>query len=161
MQPHRNKLLTAALAISLVFACADASQARSKKAGTSGDLGLQLDADGTPIIMKGYRSAPRRSDAKSLDTKSSATDRTEPAQSGKQASRPVRARGSSTFIPPPVPSPTRSGGVTTGQAVQPYIPPPITTFGDRVNNAIQSYPLQRGIGNNPTDMQVYIRQNAN
>ena len=48
-----------------------------------------------------------------------------------------------------------SGRVTTGQAVQPYNPPPITTFGDRVNSAIQSYPLNKGLGNNPTDADVY------
>ena len=43
----------------------------------------------------------------------------------------------------------------------PYQPPPITTFSDRVNNAIQAYPLQKGIGNNPTDQQVFIRQRLN
>ena len=42
-----------------------------------------------------------------------------------------------------------------------YTPPPINSFGDRATGAIHSYPLQRGIGNNPTDMQMYIRQNAN
>ena len=44
---------------------------------------------------------------------------------------------------------------------QPYKPPPITTFSDRVNNAIQAYPLEKGIGNNPTDQQMFIRQRLN
>ncbi len=47
------------------------------------------------------------------------------------------------------------------QTVQPYKPPPIHTFGDRVTDAIHSYPLEKGIGNNPTDQQMYIRQRAN
>ena len=34
-------------------------------------------------------------------------------------------------------------------------------LGDRVTNAIHDYPLQEGIGNNPTDMQSFIRQRAN
>jgi hypothetical protein len=47
------------------------------------------------------------------------------------------------------------------QPVKPYKPPPIHTFGDRVRDAIHSYPLEKGIGNNPTDQQMYIRQRAN
>ena len=71
-------------------------------------------------------------------------------------------RCSRTYAPPPLTSSSFSGaGATTGQAVEPYDPPKITTFGDRVNDAIQSYPLQKGIGNDPTDMQMYIRQNSN
>jgi len=148
MQPQRNRLLTAALATLLIVALSDAVLARSKKSGTSSDMGLERDASGTPIIMKGYRSAPRQADA---------------PRSGQKITKSVRIpRGSSTSIPPPLTSSSFSGaGATTGQAVQPYNPPKITTFGDRVNNAIQSYPLQKGIGNNPTDMQMYIRQNSN
>ena len=151
MRAQRNKLLTAALAAALIVAHADGALARSKKSSGRGDLGIQTDANGVPIIMKGFRSDR-------VNTNRAGTER-----SSKQASRPVRIpRGSSAYIPPPVPSPYGSqGGVTTGQAVQPYNPPPITTFGDRVNNAIQSYPLNKGLGNNPTDQQMYIRQNSN
>jgi hypothetical protein len=151
MQPRHTMLLTAALAAALIFAHADGALARAKKSSPGDDLGIQTDAYGVPIIMKGYRSDR-------VNTSRAGTER-----SGKQASRPVRIpRGSSTYIPPPVPSPYGSTvGVTTGQAVQPYNPPPITTFGDRVNNAIQSYPLNKGLGNNPTDQQMYIRQNSN
>jgi hypothetical protein len=151
MQPQRYTLLTAALAAALILAHADAGLARSKKTGGSGDLGIQTDANGVPIIMKGFRSDRVNANRAGKD------------RPGKQASKPVRIpRGSSTYIPPPVPSPSASrAGVTTGQAVQPYNPPPITTFGDRVNNAIQSYPLNKGLGNNPTDQQMYIRQNSN
>jgi hypothetical protein len=146
MQSQRNKLLTAALAALLILAHSDAVLARSKKAGSGGDssvLGIQKDSSGTPIIMKGFRS--NRADTKRADT----------ARSGKQAYRSARIpRGSSTIIPSRV-------GTTTGQAVQPYNPPPTTTFSDRVQNSIHSYPLQKGLGNNPTDQQMFIRQNSN
>jgi hypothetical protein len=45
--------------------------------------------------------------------------------------------------------------------VQPYKPPPINTYSDRVTNCIHSFPLNAGIGNNPRDQQSYIRQCAN
>jgi hypothetical protein len=142
----QHKLLTAALAVLLLLAHSDAGLARSKKSGSGGDasvLGIQRDASGTPIIMKGFRTG--RADTKRAGT----------ARSVKQAYRPARIpRGSSTSIPSTV-------GTTTGQSVQPYNPPRITTFSDRVSNSIQSYPLQKGLGNNPTDQQMYIRQNSN
>jgi hypothetical protein len=152
--PRQNALLTAALTALLIFAHADASLARPKKADTTDVMGLPRDADGTPIIMKGYRS-------ERVNRNRPDTAREDTSQPKKQASKPVRIpRGSSTYIPPPVPSPTASRAVTTGQAVQPYNPPPITTYSDRVNSAIRSYPLNKGLGNNPTDMQMYIRQNS-
>jgi hypothetical protein len=146
MQSQRNRLLIAALAALLVLAHSDPVLARAKKSGSSSDMGLQRDASGTPIIMKGYRSAPRQADT---------------LRSRQKFTKSVRIpRGSSTYIPPPMPSASQAGA-TTGQTVQPYNPPKITTFSDRVTNAIHSYPLQKGIGNNPTDQQMYIRQKSN
>ena len=69
-------------------------------------------------------------------------------------------QGSSEYVPPSA-LPDSSPPAGESPVVQPYTPPPITTFSDRVNGAIQSYPLQKGIGNNPTDMQEYIRQKSN
>jgi len=148
--PCRNTLLTAALAVSLIVALADSSLARSKRRDSSADITLPHDAYGTPIIMKG------------LPTERARPERDDDAARARRAAKDVRIpRGSSTYIPPPVPSPSASRAVTTGTVVQPYNPPPITTFGDRVNDAIHSYPLNKGLGNNPTDMQMYIRQNSN
>jgi hypothetical protein len=142
MQPQRNTFLTAALAVSLMLLHADAALARSKKSGSSGDLGIQRDSNGVPIIMKGFRSDRGKG------------NRADTARTGKPATRSARIpRGSSTAIAPRV-------GTTTGQAVQPYSPPRITTPGDRTTNAIHSYPLQKGLGNNPTDQQMYIRQHS-
>jgi hypothetical protein len=147
MRSHHNKLLTPALAALLILAHSDPGLARSKKIGSSGDAsvrGIQRDGSGTPIIMKGFRT--NRADTK----------RAGAVRSGKQAYyRSVRIpRGSSATIPSRV-------GATTGQAVQPYNPPRITTYSDRVTNSIHSYPLQKGVGNNPTDQQMFIRQNSN
>ena len=112
-----------------------------------------MDRDGTPIIMQGYRSPSMMRDA----------GQPEPRQ---RADRPVKIpRGSSTYIPPANPSPysinSPPAAALTQPAPAPYQPPPITTFSDRVNNAIQAYPLQKGIGNNPIDQQEFIRQRLN
>jgi hypothetical protein len=46
MQPHHSKLLMAALAAALMLAHADGALARSKRSSSSGDLGIQTDANG-------------------------------------------------------------------------------------------------------------------
>ena len=55
----------------------------------------------------------------------------------------------------------RTQAITVPSAPGVYKPPPINSFGDRARDAIHSYPLEKGIGNNPTDQQMYIRQRAN
>ena len=161
----RSKILTVLLAALLAMVAIDAAAAASHKKRHHGtayqpsparshpadDLGIQKDEDGTPIIMQGYR--PRK-----LTPEDAA-----PAQ---RAERPARIpRGSSTYIPPPVPSPYSPNSpparALTQPAVQPYNPPPITTFSDKVTGAIHDYPLQKGIGNNPVDQQQFIRQRLN
>jgi hypothetical protein len=154
-------MLTLGLAIILALGTLDAAAARQKKKHrirpsvsqtdrVPGNL-VPVDRDGTPIIMQGFRSsAPMRDDKELV----------------RRADRPVKIpRGSSTYIPPPVPSPysrnSPSAAALTQPAPAPYKPPPITTFSDRVNSAIQAYPLEKGIGNNPTDQQSFIRQRLN
>lgn len=158
------KAVTLGLAAVLVMGMLDAALARQKKkhrisrpAVTQTDripgTLVPMDREGTPIIMQGYRSPRMMRDA----------GQPEPRQ---RADRPVRIpRGSSTYIPPPNPSPysinSPPAPALTQPAPAPYQPPPITTFSDRVNNAIQAYPLQKGIGNNPIDQQEFIRQRLN
>ena len=168
MQPSKANIVTLALAALMVLGTVDAASARKKKVRAKpqptasenqprhvpGQL-VPVDRDGTPIIMQGYRSPRMMRDAG------------EPMPAPKQrADRPVRIpRGSSTYIPPVNPSPysiNSPGAPALAQpAPGPYQPPPITTFSDRVNNAIQAYPLQKGIGNNPMDQQEFIRQRLN
>ena len=165
--PAPTKILTLALAALMVLGTLDTASARKKKVranpqSTASESGprhvpgqlVPVDRDGTPIIMQGYRSpAMMRGDKGSK----------EPTQ---RADRPVKIpRGSGTYIPPPNPSPYSSSSppaaALTQPGVQPYKPPPITTFSDKVNDAIHAYPLQKGIGNNPTDQQQFIRQRVN
>jgi hypothetical protein len=166
MQPSKAKILTLALAALMVLGTLDAASARKKKVRANpqptasenrlrqapGQL-LPVDRDGTPIIMQGYR-APAMTRDKEIK---------EPVQ---RADRPIKIpRGSSTYIPPPSPSPysvnSPPAAALTQPVPQPYKPPPITTFSDRVNSAIQAYPLEKGLGNNPIDQQQFIRQRLN
>jgi hypothetical protein len=130
-----------------------ASEQQQRKRDFNRDLGIRLDADGTPIIMQGYGS----------HSKGGRTTAPE-ADLNLRADRP-RPRGSSgAYVPPVNPSPNAGPTpqqILNRQTVQPYKPPPINTFSDRVTNCIHSYPLNAGIGNNPRDQQAYIRQCAN
>ena len=153
--------LTTALAVSfgaMGQATAKTKKNRAKPQPTTSERWLRtaepghlvpMDRNGTPIIMQGYRSPTMIRDSG--------------AEPQRQAQRPVKIpRGSSTYIPPPNPSPYSVNSPSAAQpTVQPYNPPPITTFSDRVNSAIQAFPLERGIGNNPTDQQQFIRQRLN
>lgn len=163
MRRPRSKILMVALAGGFLLGALDMASARPKKnrakrpAATdiTRDLtvtrgqSLPVTRDGTPIIMQGFNPDPP------------------PRQTSPQrADRPVRIpRGSSTYIPPVNPSPYSSNSPPAAALIQPapapYQPPKITTFGDRVNDAIHAYPLERGIGNNPVDQQQFIRQRAN
>jgi hypothetical protein len=53
--------------------------------------------------------------------------------------------------PPSLALPQQSTGV--------YIPPPINNPSAQINQLNQSFPLNRGLGNNPTDRDAYIRYN--
>jgi len=163
MLVSKTKVLTLALAAVLVVGTLDAAAARHRRhsvfishhtvvRSTSPESafwsGIPVE-NGTPVIMKGYH-----------------PPRVTPDQPGQRADRPVNIpRGSSTYIPPAVPSPYSSNSppvvALTRLPPAPYQPPRIETFGDRVTNAIHDYPLQKGIGNNPTDQQMFIRQRAN
>jgi hypothetical protein len=164
MQASMTKVLALALAAILALGTIDAASARQKKkprvsrpAATHTDYVrgtlVPVDRDGTPIIMQGYRSPSMMRNGD-----------TEPQP--RRADRPVKIpRGSSTYIPPPNPSPysynSPPAAALTAPPPAPYQPPPITTFSDKVNSAIHAYPLQQGIGNNPTDQQTFIRQRIN
>ncbi len=155
--------LAAAVTLSAFDADARPRKQRVKRptAPLSHELVVRRDLDGTPIIMQGST----RSRVRTGDSAGPLRPGEEAVKSGreKQVERPVRVRGSSTYIPPPVPSPSAGppAPALMQPAPEPYKPPPINTYGDRVTNCIHSYPLNRGIGNNPTDQQAYIRQCAN
>jgi hypothetical protein len=162
MPVSKTKVLTLALAAVLVVGTLDAAAARHRRHSVRSTShvvrsdpestfwrGMVPMENGTPVIMKGYHppklgsGEPHRRAADTIEI----------------------PRGSSTYIPPPVPSPYSSNSPPAAALTRlppaPYQPPHIETFGDRVTNAIHDYPLQKGIGNNPTDQQMFIRQRAN
>ena len=157
MPVSKTKVLTLTFAAILVVATLDAAAARHRKHPVrtgSAEAAFWSELvpmeNGVPVIMKGYHPPGL----------------TPEAQPRQRADRPVRIpRGGRTYIPPPNPSPYSSNSppaaALTQPAPAPYRPPPITTFSDRVNSAIQAYPLQKGIGNNPTNQQEFIRQRLN
>jgi hypothetical protein len=119
------------------------------------ELGIRYDENGVPIIMQGFSSRTKRG-----TSPSAVPDEEQPKR---RADRP-RPRGSGAYIPPVNPSPNAGPTpqqILNQQTAQPYKPPPINTFSDRVGNCIHSFPLNAGIGNNPRDQQSYIRQCAN
>jgi hypothetical protein len=106
--------------------------------------------DGTPIIMRGM-DCPRRP-ARGEEQKQK-----QPTQ---RAERPhVTARGSSgPYIAPPLRTPSLT---LTQASAAPYIPPPINNPSEQINQLNHSFPLNRGLGNNPTDRDAYMRYNLN
>jgi hypothetical protein len=152
MNGPMTKFLALAIAGVVALSAADGALARNEKSRAEPEAAPTVlrDYDGTPIIMQG------------LEPRKKQRVPEEPAPSERVERQRKVPRGSGGYIPPPVPSP--SGGpppaVLLQPAPQPYRPPPIKSFGDRVTDCIHSYPLNRGIGNNPTDQQMYIRQCA-
>jgi hypothetical protein len=80
------------------------------------------------------------------------------AEPRKKPEPKARPRGSSYIPPTALP---RTEAITIPQAPGVYTPPRVNTFGDRVINCNHSFPLNAGIGNNPTDRGSYVRQCAN
>ena len=151
----RSKTLAVAAVGVLAFVAMGDADARQKKQRTkrSATPALQYDSSGQPSVMRsgdGGISIMRDENAP------------KPKGGSKEAagSRKV-PRGSSTYIPPPIPSPNTGRATVAPATPGVYKPPPINSFGDRVTGCVHSYPLNAGIGNNPTDRQSYIRQCAN
>ncbi len=91
-----------------------------------------------------------------IDCKKRATGGEE--QATKPAVRPrVTTRGSSgSYAPARLSTPSLA---LPQQPAAPYIPPPINNPSAQINQLNQSFPLNRGLGNNPTDRDAYIRYN--
>jgi hypothetical protein len=150
MQMRLSRISGVILVGVLMAGAADAAPRHNRQAASSSSDALVPMENGTPVIMKGYH-PPKL-----------APEEAQPRQRpGRTAKIP---RGSSSFvdIPPVNPSPYSSNSPpVTVPTVQPYNPPPINSFGDRVTGAIHAFPLERGLGNNPNDLQSFIRQRAN
>jgi hypothetical protein len=78
----------------------------------------------------------------------------------KQAERPVRIPRGSAGLVPPAQLP-RTPLLGQPRTVAPYNPPPISNPSERITQFNHSFPLNGGLGNNPTDRDAYIRYNFN
>ena len=161
--PLLSKALTIVLALILAVATFDVAAARHRKPKLKhhSQPSVVRDLDGTPIIMRGYK--PTRA-GRGESATGVMSDEAQP----RRAERPRSARrGSSSFIdiPPVNPSPNAPNSPPAAALTAPppalRPPPPINTFSDRVTNCTHSFPLNAGIGNNPTNQQSYVRQCAN
>jgi len=138
-------MVTLALAV-LVLGAATTASARPKKHSAERTATPTTNCYGTPIIMQGM-DCPRRS-----------ARGEEQEQPTKRAERPrVTARGSGgSYAPAPLSTPSLplsqpSAGV--------YIPPPVSNPSAQINQLNHSFPLNGGLGLNPTNRDAYIRYN--
>jgi hypothetical protein len=139
------RMVALAFAVLVLGAAATASARPKKPSTTSATM-----CGGTPIIMQGM-DCPRRP---------ARGEQTEQKQPPQHPERPrVTTRGSSS---PSVAPPLRTPSLTLTQpAVTPYIPPPVSNPSERIHQLNQSFPLNGGLGNNPTERDAYIRYNFN
>jgi hypothetical protein len=142
-------MVTLALAI-VVLGTATTASARPKKHTAKHTVErtatTTTNCYGTPIIMQG------------MDCPTRAARGEEPEQPTKRTERRrVTVRGSSGAYNP---APLRSPSLPLSQpAAGPYIPPPVANPSAQINQLNHSFPLNGGLGNNPTDRDAYIRYN--
>ena len=118
------------------------------------------DYDGTPIIMQGYHRTYGIPDIMREDKGTPRRD--EPT---KRADRPIKIpRGSSTYIPPPVPSPigrqSAAGRAAAAAATAHRAAADQHLQRPRQRTASTPAPFNAGLGNNPAEQQAYIGQCA-
>ena len=144
-----SRMVALALAV-LVLGAATSASARPKKhiQRVERTATTTTNCYGTPIIMQGM-DCPRRT---------ARGEEQEQEQVTKRAERPrVTRRGSSgaynpaLLSPPSLPLSQPSAGV--------YIPPPVANPSAQINQLNHSFPLNGGLGNNPTNRDAYIRYN--
>src|SRR5262249_37239896 len=150
MSAPLSRIVTLAFAILVLGADATAS-ARPKKHSAAKHSAERTatpttNCYGTPIIMQGMGCPTRAARGE------------EQEQAPKSAERPhVPARGSSgAYNPAPLSTPSLplsqpSAGV--------YIPPPVANPSAQINQLNHSFPLNGGLGLNPTNRDSYIRYN--
>ena len=144
-----SRMVAFAIAVVLLGTAATAS-ARPKKHSPKRTSTAITMCDGTPIIMQGM-DCPRR------PARGEQPEQKQPTQ---RSERPrVTTRGSSgAYVAPPLRTPSLT---LTQPSAAPYIPPPVNNPSERIHQLNQSFPLNGGLGNNPTDRDAYIRYNLN
>ena len=137
------RMVTLALAVLLVGTAATAS-ARPKKPSPEPTSTAITMCDGTPIIMQGIECKKRPVGGEEQATKPEIRPRVTRRGSG-GIYAPARLTSPSLALP------QQSTGV--------YIPPPVNNPSAQIDQLNHSFPLNRGLGNNPTDRDAFIRYN--
>ena len=147
------QILALGLVLAFCAAGADQASARSQKHRLDSLTvpSIPVDATGTPVIMQGLE-----------QPKKAIEDRHRGRNEPKEAKRPVHIpRGSASLVPAGSSSLPRTPSLGPPLAVTPYNPPAINSPSDRVIQSNQSFPLNGGLGNNPSNLDAYIRYNLN
>ena len=138
-----SRIVILAFAVLVLGADATAS-ARPKKHRPDRASTAIATCDGTPLIMQGIDCKKRPSGGEQ--------------QATKRAARPrVTTRGSGGIYAPARLSPPSLG--LSQQSTGVYIPPPVSNPSAQINQLNQSFPLNGGLGLNPTNRDSYIRYN--
>ena len=141
----------------MALATLDAAAARHRSIRSAGSEDAFWDnlvpmENGVPVIMKGYHPPGPSFPEGTQPRRRAGRSRVHPAR--QQHLHPA-AQSVALFRQQPA-----GRGADPAGARAPY-QPPITASAIGLNSAIQAYPLQKGIGNNPTDQQMFIRQRIN
>ena len=136
--------IVVAAAVIAAFATGPADARRHHRAAQQASTNLPVDSTGTPIIMKGYQ-ADRGYHGDKV--------RVIPQVNGPITVPPVLPHNGLRDLPP--------RQLLQAPAPPVYTQAPQTSFSDKVTNCIHSFPLNAGVGNNPTSQGAYIGQCAN
>jgi hypothetical protein len=152
-----SRMVALALAV-LILGTAASASARPKKHSVKHSAEPQAtvitSCDGTPIIMQGIECKKRATRSEEQVTQPPGGEE----QATKPAPRPrVTRRGSGGIYAPAYLSPPTVG--LSQPSAAPYIPPPVANPSAQINQLNQSFPLNGGLGNNPTDRDAFIRYN--
>jgi hypothetical protein len=148
-----SRMVALAFAV-LVLGAATTASARPKKQSAEHTATTTTNCHGTPLIMQGMDCPTRPVRAAEQEQE----QQQQQEQATKRAERPrLTARGSSgAYIAPLQRTPSLS---LPHPSAAPYIPPPLNNPSAQINQLNHSFPLNGGLGNNPTNRDAYIRYN--
>ena len=150
---------TSLLLVSCAFG-AQQSSAAPKKQRLDSLPAPSIMVDETPIIMQGLKRPQRAIQGRRNTGKDVEHTNKKEAERQKEAERHVKIpRGSAGYVPPaPLPRTPLLGQAPAASA---YNPPPVSNPSERISQFNQSFQFNKGLGNNPTNRDAYVRYNFN
>jgi hypothetical protein len=137
--------MVAFVVAALVLGTAATASAGPKKDSTARSSSSTTSCNGTPVIMQGL-DCPQR------------PGRGEQEYAERSKHPRITAPGGSSYVAPLA---SRPPSLIPQPSVTPYVPPPISNPSERITQFNHSFPLNGGLGLNPTDRDSYIRYNFN